>query len=45
MKRLLEVVSFEAPDRSGEKIIVNKKYVNDHLNELLKNEDLSKYIL
>lgn len=45
MERLLEVISFEAPDRSGEKIIVNKKYVNDNLNELLKDEDLSKYIL
>jgi len=45
MERLLEVVSVEAPDRSGEKVIVNKKYVNDHLNELLKDEDLSKYIL
>jgi ATP-dependent HslUV protease ATP-binding subunit HslU len=45
MERLLEVISFEAPDRSGEKIIINKKYVNDHLDELLKDEDLSRYIL
>jgi ATP-dependent HslUV protease ATP-binding subunit HslU len=45
MERLLEVISFEAPDRSGEKVIINKKYVNDHLDELLKDEDLSRYIL
>jgi len=45
IERLLEVISFEAPDRSGEKFIINKKYVNDHLDELLKDEDLSRYIL
>jgi ATP-dependent HslUV protease ATP-binding subunit HslU len=45
MERLLEVVSFEASDIGGSKITINKKYVNDHLNELLKDEDLSRYIL
>jgi ATP-dependent HslUV protease ATP-binding subunit HslU len=45
MERLLEVISFNAPDRSGEKIIVNKKYVNDHLKDIIEDEDLSKYIL
>ena len=45
MERLLETVSFEASDRKGTKVVANKKYVNDHLNELLKDEDLSRYIL
>ncbi|MGD9108292.1 MAG: ATP-dependent protease ATPase subunit HslU [Gammaproteobacteria bacterium] len=45
MERLLEVISFDAPDCSGEKIIVNKKYVNDHLKDIIEDEDLSKYIL
>jgi ATP-dependent HslUV protease ATP-binding subunit HslU len=45
MERLLEVISFEASDRDGEKVIINQKYVNDHLNALLKDEDLSRYIL
>lgn len=45
MERLLEVISFEAPDRAGEKLIINKKYVNDHLKEILEDEDLSRYIL
>lgn len=45
MERLLEVISFEAADRSGEKVTINKKYVNDHLNDLIKDQDLSRYIL
>lgn len=45
MERLLEVVSFEATDRSGEKVVVNKTYVNDHLGQLIQDEDLTRYIL
>jgi len=45
VERLLEVVSFEATERAGEKDVINKKYVNDHLEALLKDEDLSRYIL
>lgn len=45
MERLLETISFEASDQKDTKIAINKKYVNDHLNELLEDEDLSKYIL
>ncbi len=45
MERLLEVISFEASDSSGEKITINRKYVNDHLEALLKDQDLSRYIL
>jgi len=45
MERLLEVISFEATDKSGEKICINKKYVQDHLGELIEDEDLTRYIL
>ncbi len=42
---LLESVSFEAPERSGEMVIIDAAYVNKHLNDLVNNEDLSQYIL
>nr|VFK33101.1 MAG: ATP-dependent HslUV protease ATP-binding subunit HslU [Candidatus Kentron sp. MB]VFK76056.1 MAG: ATP-dependent HslUV protease ATP-binding subunit HslU [Candidatus Kentron sp. MB] len=45
MERLLEQVSFEAPEMEGKSITINATYVDDHLNELLKNEDLTRYIL
>ena len=45
MERLLETVSFEAADKSGENITVDATYVNDHLGELVQDEDLSRYIL
>lgn len=44
MERLLESVSFEAPDRAGE-LRVDAAYVDQHLDELLKDEDLTRYIL
>ena len=45
MERLLEVVSFEATDRAGEKVVVDRAYVDEHLGELVEDEDLSRYIL
>ena len=45
MERLLEVVSFEATDRSGDSVIVDEEYVNEHLGKLIGNEDLARYIL
>lgn len=45
MERLLETISFEAPDRSGDKVLIDKKYVNKQLAHLVKDEDLSRYIL
>lgn len=45
LERLLESVSFEASDRSGESIKIGKAYVNDHLDELAENEDYARYIL
>ena len=45
LERLLETISFEAADRDGQSVIVNADYVDEHLGELIKDEDLSRYIL
>ncbi len=45
MERLLEVVSFEATDKSGEEVYVDKEYVQTHLGKLVADEDLARYIL
>lgn len=45
MERLLEMVSFEATDKSGEEVIVNHHYVQTHLGQLLGDDDLTRYIL
>jgi len=45
MERLLEEISFEASDRSGEVINIDVDYVEKHLGNLAQDEDLSRYIL
>ena len=45
MERLLETLSFEASEKKGETVNIDEAYVNDHLNELVEDEDLSRYIL
>ena len=45
MERLLESISFEAPDRRGEPVVIDAGYVDRELGELLENEDLTRYIL
>lgn len=45
MERLLEVISFEATDRSGETVVVDMDYVNKHLGKLVGDDDLARYIL
>ncbi|MEJ2643808.1 MAG: ATP-dependent protease ATPase subunit HslU [Gammaproteobacteria bacterium] len=45
MERLLEVISFEAADRSGQTLTVDAPYVDEQLSELARDEDLSRYIL
>jgi len=45
MERLLESVSFEAADRNGSRVLINREYVEGNLGELVKNQDLSRYIL
>jgi ATP-dependent HslUV protease ATP-binding subunit HslU len=45
MERLLESISFEAADKSGEKYLIDAEYVDKNLKDLASNEDLSRYIL
>jgi ATP-dependent HslUV protease ATP-binding subunit HslU len=45
MERLVEDLSFNADQRSGETINIDKTYVDDTLNEVVKDEDLSRFIL
>ena len=45
LERVLEDISFSAPDKGGEKIIIDAEYVDSHVNELSKDTDLSKFIL
>lgn len=45
IERLLETISFEATDRSGESIKIDEKYVDKQLAHLVKDEDLTRYIL
>ncbi|MFQ5935057.1 MAG: ATP-dependent protease ATPase subunit HslU, partial [Acidiferrobacterales bacterium] len=45
MERLLETISFDAADRSGESITADRAYVDAHLTELAGDEDLARYIL
>ncbi len=45
IERVLDEISFTATDRSGEKIVVNAKYIKENLGELVKDTDLSKFIL
>ena len=45
MERLLESISFSAPDESGKSITVDASYVDENIGELIKDEDLSRYIL
>ena len=45
LEKVLEDISFTASDRSGEKVIVDKQYIEKNLGDLTKDMDLSKFIL
>ena len=45
MERILDEISFAAPDRSGEKVTVDAPYVEQHIGDLARNADLSRFIL
>jgi len=45
LEKILDDISFDAPDKSGEKILINKAYVDKHLGDIAKDKDLSKFIL
>lgn len=45
MEKLLEDISFTAPDQRGRNILIDAQYVRDKLSTIIKDEDLSRYIL
>jgi len=45
IEKILDEISFTATDKSGEKIVINKEYINKNLDSLVKDTDLSKFIL
>jgi len=45
MERILDNISFDAADKAGEKIVIDAAYVEEHIGDLAKNADLSKFIL
>ena len=45
LEKLLEDISFEAPEKKNYKLVIDEKYVKDKLSEIVKDEDLSRYIL
>ena len=45
IERILDEISFTASDKSGQKIIINAEYVTKNLGDLVKDTDLSKFIL
>jgi ATP-dependent HslUV protease ATP-binding subunit HslU len=45
MERVLDEISFAAPDRNGETIVIDADYVQKHVGDLAKNADLSRFIL
>jgi len=45
MERVLEDIAFHAPERPGQEFVIDKTYVEERLSEIVKNRDLSRYIL
>ena len=45
MERVFEDLSFQAPDKSGSEISVDASFVEEHLGDLSRSTDLSRYVL
>jgi ATP-dependent HslUV protease ATP-binding subunit HslU len=45
LEKLLEDISFEAPERKNGRLVIDKRYVREKLSDIVKDEDLSRYIL
>lgn len=45
MERVLDEISFDAPEMKGKQVCIDEKYVRERLTDIAKNEDLSRYIL
>ena len=45
MERVFDDISFDAPDMQGKQVVIDKEYVSSRLADIVKDEDLSRYIL
>ena len=45
LERLMEDISYDASEKSGDSLVVDAEYVNAHLDSLIENDDLSRFIL
>jgi ATP-dependent HslUV protease ATP-binding subunit HslU len=45
MERLFDEISFEAPDMKDKKVVIDGQYVDERLDGIVKDVDLSRYIL
>jgi ATP-dependent HslUV protease ATP-binding subunit HslU len=45
LEKLLEDISFNAPEIKKDRIVIDRQYVRDKLSDIVKDEDLSRYIL
>ena len=45
LEKMLDDISFEAPDMTEERIVIDAKYVQDKISDIVKDRDLSRYIL
>jgi ATP-dependent HslUV protease ATP-binding subunit HslU len=45
LERLLDEISFDAPEKKGSQVSINAEYVRERLKDIVKSEDLSRYIL
>ena len=45
MEKLLDEISFDAPDMNREQVVIDKNYVTEKLEDILEDENLSRYIL
>ncbi len=45
LEKLVEDISFEAPERRGSTVVIDREYVREKLSDIVRDEDLSRYIL
>jgi ATP-dependent HslUV protease ATP-binding subunit HslU len=45
MEKLLEQISFDAPDMPGKQIVIDATYVHERLRDIVRDQDVSRYIL
>ena len=45
MERLLDEISFDAPEMTGKTMVIDANYVKEKLGDFIEDEDLSRYIL